>query len=103
MIMKPLITLFHVTWLVTATIIVTQPARANTNVWNATNNLSFNTNWSTAVNWIGGGAPTSADDARFIENGAEAVPGTINNVVDAGFGGTIAALRYNNTNGAHTT
>ncbi len=101
--MKTLTKIIQATFLLTTALLVTQPANATTNVWNAINNVSANTNWSTAGNWLGGVAPGSGDDVRFINTGAEAVPGTVNNVVDAGFGGTIAALRYNQTNNFHTT
>src|SRR5436305_9892960 len=74
---------------------------AATIVWNATNNLSGNTNWSTSANWIGG-TPTSANDAKFFDNGAlgNAVS-NINNVVDSSV--TVGSMQYGNTNGNHTT
>jgi len=69
-------------------------------VWNATNNISANTNWSTGANWLPA-ALGAGDDVKFYDNGSVAAASNINNVVDADFG--IASLQYGNTNGNHTT
>jgi hypothetical protein len=86
-----------------AAIAVTQLAGAATIIWSGTNNISVNTNWSRPGNWVGGVAPTSTDNVKFFDNGAATPAGTTNNVVDAGFGGTIGSLQYGNTNNSHTT
>jgi hypothetical protein len=66
-------------------------------VWNAVVGTSADTNWSTAVNWTPNGVPDSTADVVF--DGTTAVADTtINNVVDSGFGGTIASLSYTNVN-----
>jgi autotransporter-associated beta strand protein len=70
-------------------------------IWNATNNLSANTNWSSVVNWQPNGVPDVTSNVRFLDNAAEAAPGTVNNVVDATT--TVGSLSYANTNGFHTT
>ena len=89
--------------LLTAAIATVQLAGAATIVWNGTNNISVNTNWSRAGNWVGGAAPGTSDNVKFYDNGAATVPGTVNNVVDAGFANSITSLQYGNTNGSHTT
>src|SRR5208282_608453 len=71
-----------------------------TSVWNATNNVSANTNWSTSANWSPA-PPGMADGVEFFDNGNVAAVSNINNVVDANF--SIASLQYGNTNGNHTT
>lgn len=68
-------------------------------VWNATNNISANTNWSTAVNWTnasvgGNGAPGPLNSIQFGGVGATASP-VINNFVDGNF--AAGSLLYNNT------
>jgi autotransporter-associated beta strand protein len=70
-------------------------------IWNGTNNVSANTNWSTAANWLPSAVPGATTSVRFIDNGAEVVAGTINNVLDATL--TVGSLQYGNTNGFHTT
>jgi hypothetical protein len=70
-------------------------------VWNGTNNISANTNWSTSVNWSPAGPPGSLGDAKFFDLAAVGAASNINNVVDSGF--TVNSLQYGNTNGFHTT
>ena len=86
-----------------AAIVATHLAGAATITWSATNNVSVNTNWSRPGNWSGGVAPGSADFVKFNDNGAATVPGTVNNVVDAAFGGTIGAVQYGSVTNAFTT
>jgi len=99
--MKTVSKLLQTTALVTGLFVTTQFANAAVIAWTGTNNITVNTNWAAAANWLGGVAPVAVDDARFINYGAEVAAGTINNVVDANI--TVNALRYNNTNGFHTT
>jgi hypothetical protein len=75
-------------------------AHAANIVWNAASGTD--TNWSTGANWVGGVAP-AGDDVQFFDTGTNGVPGTPNNLVDGAFTGTIASLRFGNTNGSHTT
>jgi hypothetical protein len=79
-------------------------------VWNATNDVSANTNWSTAINWTLPGEPTPVDNVFFVDNGTAVfsspfnngigtgpsgiAPGNINNYVDTSF--TIGSLTYTN-------
>jgi autotransporter-associated beta strand protein len=63
--------------------------------WNATNNVSANTNWSDRVNWQLPGAPANVDNVFFDGNTTVANATTINNVVDTSF--TNASLTYNQT------
>jgi fibronectin-binding autotransporter adhesin len=70
-------------------------------IWNATNGVSANTNWSTAANWLPNGVPGATTIVRFVDNAAEVAAGTINNVVDATL--TVASLQYSSTNGFHTS
>jgi autotransporter-associated beta strand protein len=61
-------------------------------------------NWSTGGNWSPAGPPEALDDVKFFDTGAGGVAvSNMNNVVDAGFGGTVASLQFGNTNGNHTT
>lgn len=62
-------------------------------VWNGTNNVSANTNWSDGLNWQLPGEPGAADIVVFNDQ-VSVFDSTINNVVDAGFGGTISSLTY---------
>ena len=85
-------------------IVGTVLAAPGTLVWNATNNVSANTNWSTAINWTntsagGNGAPGPQNNIQFSNNGATTSPVT-NNFVDTTF--TIASLLYAN-NAANTS
>src|ERR1700733_13650480 len=75
-------------------------AWAGTPIWNGTG-AGFN-NWSVNGNWLLGSAPGSGDNVQFADLGATTVS-NIDNVVDAGFGGTISSLQYGNTNNFHTT
>jgi autotransporter-associated beta strand protein len=68
--------------------------------WNATNNVSVNTNWSTATNWLPSGVPGSSSVVLFTNNTAVADT-TINNVVDASI--TISSIQYGHTNSFHNT
>ncbi|HAO78764.1 MAG TPA: hypothetical protein DCQ92_07275, partial [Verrucomicrobia subdivision 3 bacterium] len=61
-------------------------------------------NWSTAGHWLPTETPEFLDDVKFFDAGAIGVAvSNVNNVVDAGFGGSIASLQFGNTNGNHTT
>ena len=60
-------------------------------------------NWSAGGNWSPAGPPEAFDDAKFYNTGATGLAvSNINNLVDAGFGRTIASLQYGNNNGNHT-
>ena len=79
-------------------------ASPGTLIWNATNNVSVDTNWSTAINWTntsagGNGAPGPQNAVQFGNTGATTSPVT-NNFVDANF--TVGSLWYNN-NSANTS
>ena len=56
-------------------------------------------NWSTPANWnlntTGPNGPLANDYVIFTNSGASSASNIINNVVDAGFGGTVADLTYN--------
>jgi hypothetical protein len=71
-----------------------------TYVWNDPG--SGANNWSTSGNWSPAGPPGGIDSVEFFNPGASGVS-NVNNVVDASFGGAIAALQYGNTNNSHTT
>jgi hypothetical protein len=68
------------------------PASAATVIWNGASGTD--TNWSTVGNWIGGVAPGAADDVKFLNDGADSVPGNINNTVDSLFSGSVLTLQY---------
>src|SRR4051812_26124109 len=70
-------------------------------IWNATNGIAGNTNWSTAANWSPSGAPNTGTNVVFTNNAVVSTLGTINNVVDGTT--TIGSLRYSNTNNTQTT
>jgi fibronectin-binding autotransporter adhesin len=56
-------------------------------------------NWSTSANWPGGVVPVAANGVVFTNNaGAATSPGTVDNIVDGGFAGSIASLQFANTN-----
>lgn len=58
-----------------------------------------NQNWSTTGNWSAGVVPGAATNVLFNNNvGAATSAGTVDNIVDAGFPGTIASLQYASTN-----
>ncbi|HTR43621.1 MAG TPA: autotransporter-associated beta strand repeat-containing protein [Pseudomonadales bacterium] len=79
-------------------------------IWNGTNGVSQNINWSTAINWVLPGAPTPADNVDFTANGSAAFgspyndigqgpggvtgSGNITSFVDNNF--TIGTLTYTN-------
>jgi uncharacterized repeat protein (TIGR03806 family) len=74
-------------------------AAPGTLVWNATNSVSANTNWSTAVNWTnttagGNGAPGPQNNLSFNNIGATTSP-VANNFVDSSF--AVASLTYSNS------
>ena len=60
--------------------------------WNVTSG-----NWSASGSWTPSGPPASTDTAVFGATDTTSSQTTVNNVVDAGFAGTIAALTYNQT------
>jgi pectin methylesterase-like acyl-CoA thioesterase len=88
-------------------VLATASALADTNLWfgpgAGLNNWSTGANWTNATAGTAGNVPGSADDIKFFDTGAATPVGTINNVVDSGFGGTIASLQFGNTNNFHTT
>lgn len=89
-------------WLfITGFLVSVAASRAVTNVWNGASGTD--SNWSTGGNWLNGGAPTGADDAKFFDPDNTATASNINNIVDSSFGGSIGSLQYGNTNGFHTT
>ncbi len=56
-------------------------------------------NWSVAGNWSPKVIPGPATNVLFVNNlGAATTAGTVDNTVDLGFSGSIAALQYANTN-----
>lgn len=80
-----------------------------TTVWNATNGISANVNWSSAINWELPGAPTPADNVYFVDNGTAVggglfnlgdgpggitSPANANNIMDTSF--TVGSLTYTN-------
>ncbi len=83
-------------WLLAAPLIIAPQVFASTNIWTAASGTD--TNWSTGGNWSGG-VPAATDDVKFFTNTPPTLTlGTINNTVDALFGGTIGSLQYGNTN-----
>lgn len=71
-------------------------------VWNGTNNVSANTNWSSANNWSPTYAPEYADNVKFFDAGASGIAvSNVNNFI--AFDTTIASLQFGNTNGNHMT
>ncbi len=71
---------------------------AATVVWSGTSGTG--TNWSTGANWTPANSPAGADDVKFFDPGAVAVPLTPNNLVDTSFG--IGTLQFGQTNLGHT-
>ncbi len=84
------------TWAVLAAgLLAAHLASAQTESWNG----SVNQNWSTAGNWSAVAVPGSATNVLFTNSvGSAAAAGAIDNIVNSGFGGTIGALQYANTN-----
>jgi len=65
-------------------------------------------NWSAAANWSPSGVPGATATALFTNTGAATTPGTVDNIVDAGFVGAIGNIQYSDTNNGtsgfyHTT
>jgi fibronectin-binding autotransporter adhesin len=87
--------------IVAAVLAITQFAgAAGTTVWSGA--ASPDQNWSTAGNWTavtGSAPPAATDNVVFGLPGTSASSGTVNSIVDAGFGGTIGSLAFTN-NGA---
>jgi hypothetical protein len=81
-----------------AMLVFAQLAGATSYTWNVTSG-----NWSTPASWTpatGTGGPLATDTVVFgIKNNSSSAS-TVNNVVDAGFAGTISSLTYNSTNPA---
>jgi autotransporter-associated beta strand protein len=100
--MKTISPRFNPLYLVVAAAVMSSaPPVAAQSVWNATNGVSANTNWSTAANWLPIGVPGASSNVLFIDRGGVASPGIINNVVDAST--TVQQLAYRQTNGVHNT
>ncbi len=72
------------------------------NIWVGISGVSATTNWSDALNWSSGTTP-AGEGVLFQDNGAVAVVGVVNNVVDGAFAGSAGSLQYANTNNSHTT
>ncbi len=74
-----------------------RPAEAASYTWNVTSG-----NWSTPTSWTptttGPNGPLATDTVMFATNGASASSTTVNNIVDAGFAGTVSTLLYTSTN-----
>src|SRR5262245_29976655 len=84
-----------------ALMLLTQIAGAQS-IWVGVNGTSANTNWSSGANWSPSGVPGLSTNVRFLDTGATGLSvGTINNVLDSSL--TVTSLKYNNTNGNHTT
>src|SRR5665213_1861419 len=91
----------HLLLPLTAALVSLSPFAAAQSVWNGINDVSANTNWSTADNWLPSGVPGAATAVVFNDTASVTPAGTVNNVVDVGL--TIASLKYGETNGTHTT
>ena len=75
-------------------------ASAQTDIWSGG---GANQNWSTSGNWAANGVPTVLTNVVFTNNtGAAASAGTIDNIVDSGFAGSVASLQFANTNTSGT-
>ena len=101
--MKKIPLLLKPLWLaiMTAAISSALPAGAQS-VWNATNGVSADINWSDANNWLpNSAAPSVGTNVLFADNGNVGDANTINNIVDTSL--TIASLQYGQTNGFHNT
>jgi hypothetical protein len=63
--------------------------------------------WSNPLNWSSGSPPGPSTNVQFINDGSAGSPialgGAVNNVVDAGFTGSINSLIYRNIVGFHNT
>ncbi|HEU5124748.1 MAG TPA: autotransporter-associated beta strand repeat-containing protein [Verrucomicrobiae bacterium] len=82
--------------LLTAGLTLTQIASAAPITWSGASGTDLN--WSTAGNWIGGVAPTSTDDVKFFDDGADPTPLNVNNIVNGAFAGSILSLQYAQSN-----
>ena len=80
--------------------VVALPAGAQS-LWSATNNVSVDTNWSSAANWLPNVVPNASSNVVFNDSGAVTDPVTIDNVVDTST--TIQQLAFRQTNGFHNT
>lgn len=85
--------------MVGAAVITLASAVRAQSLWNATNGVSANTNWSSAENWVPNTVPTATSSVLFNDSGNVAGPGIIDNVVDAST--TIQQLVFKQTNGFH--
>jgi len=94
--------------------LVINQAPAVTNIWTGADITAHsNTNWSDGLDWSLGSEPSSGTTAFFATSGAVAasalstlgggpaavIPAKINNIVNGNV--TVAALRYDNTNGTY--
>lgn len=80
-----------------AALVAAQSASATSYTW--TNAPSGN--WSAPASWSPNspaGGPTAADTVAFTYLDTSAISSTVNNTVDLGFAGTVAALIYSSTN-----
>jgi fibronectin-binding autotransporter adhesin len=91
--MKKPFQLIHSIAIVAASVLTASLASAQS-IW--TNSSG---NWSVATNWKPNGVPGAATNVLFTNNvGSATSAGAVDNSVDTGFAGTIAALQYANTN-----
>jgi autotransporter-associated beta strand protein len=99
--MTPLNRIVWTTAALCSFIAATQSVHAQS-VWNGTNGVSPDMNWSSALNWSPATAPGVATNVLFTNNvgafGPASTIGTVDNIVDGGFAGTIASLQFANTN-----
>ncbi|HEY2083302.1 MAG TPA: hypothetical protein VGI88_11000, partial [Verrucomicrobiae bacterium] len=70
-------------------------------LWNATNGVSADTNWSSAANWLPAAVPGVSTNVLFNDGGGVGDTATIDNVVDTSM--TIRQLAFRQTNGVHNT
>ncbi|HTR43966.1 MAG TPA: autotransporter-associated beta strand repeat-containing protein [Pseudomonadales bacterium] len=86
----------HILAILAVGVMATQMASGQTELWTGG---GADQNWSTPGNWSGGVVPGSATNVIFTNNTtAASSPGTVDNIVDSGFAGTVASLQFINTN-----
>ncbi len=79
-----------------AAVVIAQLASAQTESWTGT---GTDQNWSTPGNWSAGTVPSAQTNVLFTNNATAATtPGTVDNIVDGSFAGSIASLQFVNTN-----
>lgn len=102
--MKNLPSLFLTATLLAAGFMAATPALGALKTWTGS---AADMLWSSGGNWSSPGAPGTADNVTFTNLDFAANPialgGSVNNIVDAGFGNSVNSLSYMNTNGFHNT